>query len=44
MLLSPWPAAPVKRELPLRTSAMRLPHLAVAGAGQEKHSDAVLTC
>ena len=25
MLLSPWPASPVKRELPLWTSAMRLP-------------------
>ena len=24
-LLSPWPASPVKRELPLWTSAMRLP-------------------
>ena len=25
MLLSPWPASPVNRELPLCTSAMRLP-------------------
>jgi hypothetical protein len=25
MLLSPWPASPVKSELPLCTSAMRLP-------------------
>ena len=27
MLLSPWPASPVKSELPLCTSAMRLPSL-----------------
>ena len=25
MLLSPWPASPVNRELPLWTSAIRLP-------------------
>ena len=42
MLLSPWPASPVKSELPLWTSAMRLPrgvsllHLA-QHVGQEHH-------
>ena len=30
MLLSPWPASPVNRELPLWTSAMRLPNVALS--------------
>ena len=42
MLLSPWPASPVKSEEPLCTSAMRLPSgvpcfILLQHVGQEEH-------